>query len=118
LEQRAPDTAYWFLVLGAALIQPDDGRTQRFACRIDADRSRTLSGESDAVKRPGIDTMLIPEQPAGIADAAPVQLGVLFRPARLLRKIRLNLNLLFRQDVAGQVENNRTHALRAHINRQ
>jgi hypothetical protein len=70
-------------VLGAALVEPDDRRSERSAGVVGHDDRRALGRERHAGDRVAPGDSAGPERVAGLADRAPVQLRILLGPARL-----------------------------------
>jgi len=103
---------------GPSLVEPDHGRAQGLAVGIQCDGGAALGGDDHATDgffwHPGVG----PQQLAGLAQAAPEGLGVVFQPARLRRLVGVDGDLGFVQQVAVQVEQQGAHALGAVVDGQ
>jgi hypothetical protein len=108
-ECQPPQTAHRLQPIGAALVQPYDGRAQ-------VDQRGALGGQGHPGDSLFVDNSLRPKSLAGLAKAFPEILRVLLSPAGLGREIRLKRYARFRQQVALQVENQRPHRLGSVIN--
>ena len=104
--------------LGAALIQPQDRRAQRLTVFINVDHRAALGGQRHAADQASIDIQLRPQFVAGLAQTGPVILRVLLGPARLAGVVGPQFDLAFADQVAVEVEQKRTHALRSVVDRQ
>src|SRR3990167_7798127 len=118
LEQPAPGPLDPAAHLGLALIEPEDRRAQRLAQRIDMDQRSTLGGQCHALDQPAVDIHRRPQPLAGLAEAGPVIFRVLLGPAGLSGIIGLEFHLALAEQIALQVEQQRTHALGAVIDGQ
>ena len=104
--------------LGAPLVQPHYRRAQRISRRVHVDERAALRRQRHACNRRLRDRRLLPELLAGLADRLPEVIRFLFRPAGMLRKIRLDDHPRLIDQVAAQVEQQRAGALRAVVQRQ
>ena len=118
LEQPAPGSLDAACDFGPALVEPENGRAQRLAGRIDIDQGAALGGQRHTGNLAFIDVDAGPQLPAGLAEAAPVVLRVLLGPAGMLGIVGFQLHLALADQVAGQVEEQRAHALGAVVDGQ
>ncbi|MCY1414427.1 hypothetical protein D9M71_298780 [compost metagenome] len=118
LEQPAPRPLDAPAHLGLALVQPEDGRAQRLALLIHIDHRAALGGEGHTAYQPAVDAHRGPQQAARLAQAFPVVLGVLLRPAGLAGIVGFERHLALADQVAVQVEQQRAHALGAVVDGQ
>src|SRR5690606_20296239 len=117
-KRQPPQPADRLHALSAPLIQPDYRWAQRLSLAIEVDNRRPLRRDRDAFERGFRDVRLLPELLARLAERGPEILRLLFRPPRLLGVIRLDRHAGFGEDVPFGIDQQRSKALRAVVDRQ
>ena len=117
-EGQTPDTPHRLEPLTPALVEPENGRTQRIAGFIDVDHGRALGREPNRRHRFSGNRAVPPQRLARLAEPFPHRLWVLFSPTGVVRIIGVDLHPGFGNQVPSRVEKQRPHALRAVVDGQ
>jgi hypothetical protein len=96
---------------GFALVQPDDGRSQRLSVLADIDHGGTLGGQGHAGQRLPGHGAVAPQLLTGIAQGIPEHGGVLLGPARMGGDIGLERDLGLGRHLTIQIEHHGFQAL-------
>ena len=91
---ETPQAAHRRQALGAALVEPDDGRAQRLPSRSTLTIVARWVVRATPATASGGDRARLPQPLAGLAQRRPVELGVLLGPAGMRRDVGLELDPL------------------------
>ena len=105
-------------VLGAALVQPDDGRAQGLARLVQRNGGGALGGDDDTRHRTLGHTGVGPQVLAGLAQGLPKGLGVVFHPAGLGGLVGIDRYLRFVDQISMRIKQQGAHALCAVVDGQ
>jgi hypothetical protein len=97
---------------GTALIEPDDRGAQRSAVFVEVHYRAALRRDRDAAERGLRHRGFAPQTLAGLTERLPIPFRVMLDPTRFAREISGERHLRFRHQLPGEIEEQRTHALR------
>src|SRR5277367_4799746 len=103
---------HWWYVIGSALIEPDNCRSQWASISIDVYDCCSLGCEGNCFDRFGIGPVL-PEISTGQPERIPVDFAILLSPTWFFRYVRRKLNTLLCKYFSALVKENCSYALGA-----